>query len=168
MYQDRNKIFEIFRGEPIRLRWGGWVSDSYVLEREGWTFHADEQHNQEMDSHAIRLAVTSPDKYMTISGVTYLHNVDIRTATGYSIWHDQYQRWTERGFEMHQYNAKDVFRTIGHEELRSWKSMNQINIDDLFNRILQIQYPQQQEIKKGLIMPEKKPIIQAKIFSLVA
>lgn len=42
------------------------------------------------------------------------------------------------------------------------------SVDALFNEILKIQYPQQQEIKKGLIMPEAKPLIQAKIFSLAA
>lgn len=38
------------------------------------------------------------------------------------------------------------------------------SVDECLDRILQLQYPQQ----KGLVLPEKQPIIQAKIFSLAA
>lgn len=39
-------------------------------------------------------------------------------------------------------------------------------VDDLLNKILAIQYPEQQKIKNGLFMPDAKPIIQAQVFSL--
>jgi hypothetical protein len=203
MYQlGQNRFFRLFQGQPIRLRWGGWCSDTHLLHREGWTFFADENYDVRQHGHLIRLAVTSPDTAVTISGVLHMRMEDIYNQ------HPSHMIGTflHEGFRMQQYSAKDVFRTIGHEELNSWKRMNQVDIlqpteqterqvmmrdfkvfhpiqqattdkeiyipeesvDDLFNRILQIQYPQQLEIKKGLIMPEKKPIIQAKIFSLAA
>lgn len=42
------------------------------------------------------------------------------------------------------------------------------SVDECLDRILQLQYPKQQEIKKGLILPDAKPIVQAKIYSLAA
>lgn len=42
------------------------------------------------------------------------------------------------------------------------------NEDELLNMILKIQYPNQQEIKKRLVLPESKPIIKAQIFTLAA
>lgn len=42
------------------------------------------------------------------------------------------------------------------------------NVDECLNRILELQFPEQEQIKKNLIMPEKKPLIQAKIFTLAA
>lgn len=40
--------------------------------------------------------------------------------------------------------------------------------NELLDMLLKVQYPNQQEIKKRLILPETKPIIKAQIFSLVA
>jgi hypothetical protein len=116
-----------------------------------------------------------------------------------------YGRWRQHGFDMQQYNARDVFRYVHQDEVNSWKALSPVdmtastmaterqlvmrdfkcfkpldgdtqkeiyipekNVDDLFNEILKLQYPQQQEIKKGLILPEAKPIIQAKILTLAA
>lgn len=42
------------------------------------------------------------------------------------------------------------------------------NENELLDMILKIQYPNQQEIKKRLILPEVKPIIKARIFTLAA
>lgn len=42
------------------------------------------------------------------------------------------------------------------------------SVDECLDRILQLQYPQQKEMKKGLVLPEKQPIIQAKLFTLSA
>lgn len=39
---------------------------------------------------------------------------------------------------------------------------------ELLDMLLKVQYPNQQEIKKKLVLPETKPIIKAQIFSLVA
>lgn len=41
-------------------------------------------------------------------------------------------------------------------------------VDECLNMILKLQYPQQKEIKKGLIIPGTQPLIQAKVFSLAA
>jgi hypothetical protein len=200
MYLDRNRIYQIFGGEPIKLRWGGWVSDTYLLQREGWKFHSEEHYEAEMDCYAVRLAVTSPDNHMVISGVTRVLQEQLLE---YGFNH-QKEIWHHRGLDMQQYNAKDVFRVTSMAEIQSWKALSPVDItmptminqqniymrdfkifqpaenqtqeiyipqdsvDEMFNRILKLQYPQQQEIKKGLIMPEAQPIIQAKIFSLVA
>lgn len=40
--------------------------------------------------------------------------------------------------------------------------------DQLLDKLLQMQYPLQQEIKKKLVLPESKPIIKAQIFTLAA
>lgn len=40
--------------------------------------------------------------------------------------------------------------------------------NELLDMLLKVQYPNQQEIKKKLVLPETKPIIRAQIFSLVA
>lgn len=40
--------------------------------------------------------------------------------------------------------------------------------DQLLDMLLKVQYPNQQEIKKKLVLPETKPIIKAQVFSLVA
>lgn len=201
MYSERNRIYQIFGGEPIKLRWGGWVSDTYLLQRDGWKFHSEEHYEPYQDYHAIRLAVTSPDTAMAISGVLRIPAMELMNTSG-AMWRE---RVLYHGFDMQQYNAKDVFRVSYPEEISSWRGLSPVDItqptmatdrqitmrefkvfspseqnteneiyipeesiDEMFNKILKLQYPQQQEIKKGLIMPEKKPIIQAKIFSLVA
>lgn len=42
------------------------------------------------------------------------------------------------------------------------------NVEECLNQILKLQYPEQMNIKKKLLLPETKPIIQAKIFTLAA
>lgn len=203
-YREQNRIFQIFGGEPIKLRWGGWVSDTYILQREGWKFHSEEHYEPYHNAHAIRLAVTSPDNYMVISGVARLRMEELMepfSGHGYGLR----DRWHHHGFDMQQYNSKDVFRVADREEVQSWTALfpadmtaptmidyrnirmrdfkvfqplpegakNEIfipeeNVDELLNKILRLQYPEQQEMKKSLILPERKPIIQAKIFSLAA
>lgn len=201
MYRGNNNILlQLFGGEPIKLRWGAWVSDTYLLQREGWKFHAEEHFEPEFSCHKIRLAVTSPDQYVIISGYIRISMHELIPNNYYN-----YNRWVDRPVEMQQFTAKDVFRVTDRFEIDSWSNLSEVditrptmarerdiamrdfkflspatgtqvneiyipekNVDDLFNEILKIQYPQQQEIKKGLIMPEAKPIIQAKIFSLAA
>lgn len=195
---DRNLIFQLFGGEPIKLRWGAWVSDSYLLQREGWQFNAEEHYEAYTNCHAIRLAVTSPDNNLIISGV-------IRMGREEFMGPYNWNRFGERPVEMQQYySPRDVFRYADREEINSWSAMQAVDVtvpthaterqiamrdfkflqpatnakneiyipeasvDELLNQILKIQYPEQQEIKKGLIMPEAKPIVQAKIYSLAA
>lgn len=202
MSLEQNRLYQLFGGEPIKLRWGGWVSDTYLLQREGWKFHSEQHYEVYQDCHAIRLAVTSPDNYMVISGVARIRAQELMEPYG---GFGQRERWQHHGFDMQQYNAKDVFRYAHADEVKSWMALtptdmtiptmaterqiymrdfkcfaavpegnqNEIyipeeSVDDMFNKILQLQYPQQQEIKRGLIMPERKPIIQAKIFTLAA
>ncbi len=199
MYPEKNRIFRLFDGEPIRLRWGGWVSDTYILQREGWKFHTEEHEDLYRDAHVIHLAATSPDNYMVISGRHYVRREEIMNYSYSGIS----RMIGERGIEMQQYNSKDVFRYTDADTVKSWMALsptdmtmpteaserqiymrdfkvfapssdgakNEIfipeeNVDELLNKILKLQYPEQQEMKKGLIMPERKPIIQAKIFSL--
>jgi hypothetical protein len=200
MYRDSDKklIYQLFGGEPIKLRWGAWVSDTYLLQRDGWQFNAEEHYEAYMNCHAIRLAVTAPDKNLIISGV-------LRMSREEMVGHYNYNRFSDRPVEMQQYHSpRDVFRYADREEINSWSAMQAVdmtipttatdrqiamrdfkflapaanakneiyipeaNVDELLNQILKIQYPEQQQIKKGLIMPEAKPIIQAKIFSLAA
>lgn len=40
------------------------------------------------------------------------------------------------------------------------------SVEECLNHILRLQYPDQVELKKGLILPDRKPIIQAKILSM--
>lgn len=204
MYSERNRLIRIFGGEPVKLRWGGWVSDSYILQREGWKFHCDEHFESYHNCHVIRLAATSPDNYVVISGVGRIHPQELMEPYG-GLYGGQREIWSRRGFDMQQYNAKDVFRYVPHEDVKSWQALTPVdmtmesiinerqiymrdfrcfqpipdgakneiyipeeNVDELLNKILRLQYPEQQEIKKGIIMPDRKPIIQAKIFSLAA
>lgn len=202
-----NIIQRLYDGAPIKVRWGAWVSDTHMLHREHWKFSAEEHLDEEQRLWRIRLAVTSPDDHVVISGSLYIDVHRMIYASG-ADWVDNSYPMFDRGYiEMQQFTAKEVFRTIEYPELRSWQAPEPIDItqattirnlersyrmkdfkffqtldmepkneiyipeksvDDLFNEILKIQYPQQQEIKKGLIMPGKQPIIQAKIYSLVA
>lgn len=68
-------------------------------------------------------------------------------------------------------------RTDDYRALELFKSKPEIaneiyipsnSVTECLNRILQLQYPEQQKIKENLIMPGAKPIIQAKILSLAA
>lgn len=44
----------------------------------------------------------------------------------------------------------------------------QQSVSEMFDRILQLQFPEQQDIKKRLILPDAKPVLQAKILTLAA
>lgn len=196
-----NIIHRMFDGGPIQLRWGAWVSDTYLLKREGWEFAAEQHYDLYHNAFAVRLAVTSPDKYAVIAGVFYIRPcVDDRRHYGVMDFNEFHNG---RPVEMQHYTAKDAFRTIHMDEMNSWlglkpvdimdptftkthdmrmrdfkffkelegSSQNEIyippnSVDALFNEILKIQYPEQQEIKKGLIMPSAKPLIKATIFTL--
>lgn len=197
---ENNLSFRLHTGAPIGLRWGAWVTDSHLLLRAGWKFHADESDDVLYRCRRIRLAVTSPDQYVVLSGTYTVGLSEIRSLT--ATYLNEWQGILDRPFELQQFTARDVFRTIDSDELKSWSRLEEVdptietfmrskdfrmkdfkflapaigknndiyippeNVDELLNKILAIQYPQQQEIKKGLIMPEKKPIIQAKIYSL--
>jgi hypothetical protein len=197
MYRENNRHFQLFGGEPIKLRWGPWVTDTYLLQRDGWKFHADENFDMHSSAHIIHLACTAPDNNLVVSGRLYIRRDEMMGER----YH--YDRW-ERPVEMQQYSAtRDYFRVIGSEEMGSWQRMQQVDltercivnertiamrdfkmfqpckeattndiyippqsVDALFNEILKIQYPQQQEIKKGLILPQAKPIFKAKVYTL--
>lgn len=203
MYRENNTFYQLFQGEPIELNWGGWRSNTYTLEREGWKFTADEYQDHEHMLHVVHLAATSPDKQVVIAGRMGIHREEFNYMHPYkNSWVGSLER---RFLNMQQFTARDVFRVIDQRELNSWHGMKPIDIktataiaakevhykfgnfkffqqintepqndiyipsssvDSLFNEILKIQYPQQQEIKKGLIMPEAKPIIKAQIYSL--
>lgn len=77
----------------------------------------------------------------------------------------------ERTFMNSRTRRLKDFKFFKQIEEDPWAKENSIyvpkkNVDELFNEILKIQFPQQQEIKKGLIMPGTAPVIQAQIFSL--
>jgi hypothetical protein len=201
-----NKLYRLFDGAPIRLRWGGWVSDTHLLRREGWRFSADEHYQPYEDCWAIRLAATDPDNNLVIAGVLRLPSpLHLERGHGYGGMFED--RLFGHGFDLHQYHtAKNMVRYMDAAEVASWKALTAVNmfepttaterqivmrdfkvfqpesaverikeiyvpsesVDECLDRILQLQYPQQQEIKMGLIMPEAKPIIQAKILTLAA
>lgn len=209
---NNNSVFQLFGGEPIKLRWGGWVSDTYILQREGWKFHAEEEYQPEYSAHRVRLAVTSPDGYVIIAGNLIIRRSDLLLGHPHhrdhmidSLQYAYGSMFDRRPIEMQQFTSRDVFRYTEREDIDSWNNLTAVDVmsttwanerqiymgdfkflkqisgtpetqifipeatvDDLFNQILKIQYPQQQEIKKGLIMPEKKQILQAQVFSLAA
>lgn len=196
--ENRNLFFRLSGGEPIELRWGPWVTNTNVLQREGWKFHAQEEYRVDYDAHQVRLGATSPDTSICVMGNMMLKMQELMERHPYGLFH-------QRPFMMNHYTVKDIVRTLPFQEVRSISAMQPIdingvttvssqslymkdfkifapasddtqkeiyipekNVDELFNQILKIQYPEQKEIKKGIIMPEKKPLIQAKIFTLVA
>ncbi len=203
MYRENsNIIFRIFGGEPIRLRWGAWVTDTHHLRQAGWNFSAHEEHNNYLNCHEVQLIVTSPDKYVVMTGYLRFDPQEIYARNSYH--YGDFKSYDH--IELQQFTANSVFRTESVQNIHRWEMATPIDIraetfmherdwrmrdfkffkqldepvqepqkeiyipnesvDDLFNKILQIQYPEQQEIKKKLILPESKPIIQAKIFSL--
>lgn len=205
MFQERNLIFEINRGAPLHLFWNGWESNTHVLLNHGWKFSSSEYIREHDDIWEIRLAATSPDNYVVITG-TFLF--DKRRAaiameympTGMYSTLDDICRM--KPLRMQQFKATDTFRILTIPEMNSFSSLEPINItastylnykdirmrdfkffkrleepeinkiyipqhsvDELFNQILKIQFPQQQEIKTICKSP---PIIQAQVYSLVA
>lgn len=206
MYLENNVIVQIFHGEPIRLQWGAWQTNSHALYREGWKFSSSTQSDEYSRAFLVRIAATSPDNRTIMAGTFCLPLEEIfAPAHLYNLMQSEFSHYYGRIVQMGIYDSKHVFETISVPELNTWTRMTAVDVmqaqsisrrtfsmkdfnffkqfedqsssdiyipeksvDDLFNEILKIQYPQQQEIKKGLIMPEKKPIIQAKIFSLVA
>lgn len=208
MSRENDNLFaQLHHGEPIQLRWNGWVSDTHILSRQGWKFTASQHKDEYSGRIAVNLAATDPTKYVVIAGNFMINPQEFLQGD----WHRSYMQqwdgdpWGRRSIEMQQFTARDVFRTIGQQELQSWQGMELIDVtmathaqpreiymgsfnffkkisgleeakqeiyipqksvDELLNEILKIQYPEQQKIKKGLILPEAKPIIQAKIFSL--
>lgn len=77
------------------------------------------------------------------------------------------------------YEPVDIsLRNYRHGQLRCFQYVDEpagrelfippTSVDECLNMILKIQHPEQQALKKSLLLPEKKPIIQAKIFSLAS
>lgn len=205
MYQENNLNLRIFAGEPIPLYWGGWHSSTHELDRQGWTFDASTSTDEYLNRLCIRLAATSPEKGVVISGVFYIAPREIAMRGSYhdigSMWRGEFY---DSPMRMQQYSCKEVFRSVSMPELQSWELLEKVDIhkavdvrprelfrrmdqfrffaplenthneiyvpeesvDELLNKILKVQFPKQQEIKKSLILPESKPIIQAKVFSL--
>lgn len=58
-----------------------------------------------------------------------------------------------------------VFKPLEINEFEKQIYVPQENVDDLFNKILQIQF-KESKLQKKLLIPETKPIVQARIFSL--
>lgn len=99
--ENRNLLLQLFGGEPIKLRWGAWVSDTYLLQREGWKFSAEEHYEPEYHCHQIRLAVTSPDQYVIIAGHIRIRREEMMDRYNYNRFHD-------RPVEMQQFTARRV------------------------------------------------------------
>ena len=196
-FQGSNNLYHYLHyGSPIQFRWGGWVSSSHILRNEGWKFHATEERDLYSDRHMAHLVITSPDKYMCMSGRIYMSYQDF-LKEGYR----QFDSPLAVPIQMESFEAKSVFKCINADEMRNWKALTEIDImaptsvrhskirlkdlrifkqvveepktqffipeksvDQLFNEILKIQFPEQ----KRLILPDSKPILKAQILTMVA
>jgi hypothetical protein len=108
------------------------------------------QHGFDMQSYSFR------DTYATLDPVDFkslnsLNPVNIHAPVDLSTRTLDYRKI--RCFEYIEDTGKEIF-------------IKPSSVDGCLNMILKIQHPEQQQLKKSLILPEKKPIIQAKIFSL--
>lgn len=179
------------------LFWGGWRSDSLTLRREGWELFGSEDMCDMSMSKRIRLTCTSPDKALAISGCFMLpfrgrYDEDpLKNLFDYGMQMQQYTA-KDRVVQMPQMDvlsftaAREIdlsepiivkerdfrfgsfeFFKYAQEETKEIYIPPQ-SVSECLDRILQLQYPEQQEIKKGLIMPEAKPLVQARILTLVA
>lgn len=199
--RDNDNLFHRLNwGKPIRLYWNGWETDTYRLERAGWSFFANEEADEAFSHWRIHLAASSPNGELVISGSRFIRRGDLFTLYDKLDAEDILYR----GFEMNHYTIKDIFRNhqISMMDINSWMKLTPVDVmattiaprerlyymkdfrvfqprenfekaiyvpnesvDDLFNKILQIQF-KESKLQKKLLVPDTQPIIQAKIFSL--
>lgn len=102
---------------------------------------------------------TSKDTYTTtiddpfIKGMNSLRRINIHKETSVDL-----QTIHMKDLKCFEYCADDTREIF----------MPPDTVNECLDKILQVQYPQQHEMKKGIIIPDKRPIIQAKIFTLAA
>jgi hypothetical protein len=188
-----------FNQIPIRVRWAGWESDTYVLKRQGWQIFAHQQMCPYEFAQEIMISAKAPDNRLMIMG-----RKKITPDRVYGGSRGLVEMLYHAGIEMTAYRSNDMvsiyemprtdwlamdamlpcdgFANVDlKSERQSFETLNlfkftespkeiyipQTSVDDCLNKILQLQFPKQVELKKNAALVER-PIIQAKIYSLAA
>lgn len=187
---------------PIRVRWHGWESNTYVLRNMGWKIFAHEALRPDYWGKSITIGVRDPDGKMLLRGelsLTREHFSQFNSGNPNELLN----YLLSFGVELNVYIFSDMV-TVHRMEAREWNSLEAMrpidgcaytdrctdrhnlsevdlfkyvetaqeiylpytSVDECLSRILQLQYPKQQEIKKDGII--QVPVIQAKIYSLAA
>jgi len=193
-----NVINVIHSGYPLTLRWWGWETTTSHLHRNGWKFHAFEQMGMYSDALLIALAATSPDGVVMLRGSVKLPYYEAfqsqhlgMGALGYVsrsgiemqqyVIKDRVHVMPSTDFkELQSLQPIDITQeTYASREFKDLKCFQYkeegpsiyippTSVDECLNTILRLQYPEQEKIKKSLIMPEQKTLLKAQVYSLVA
>lgn len=181
---------------PVRVQWQGWQSDTYTLRRMGWQIFVDEGVPAYEYAHSIRLIIKAPDDKLLIMGEKILHPHEIFDRNKLTMMEVlchggiemQAYRASDRIFTYEQpkvaWESMDAALPcdgfVHFSEERDLKDLKLFNytekpkeiyiplnsVDDCLNRILQLQYPEQELIKPKLALV--KPAVQVKIYSIAA
>lgn len=186
---------DVARYSPIRVFWDGWESDTFRLKRSGWEVFFKSDRSRYLDAQIIQVALTDPDKRMLIAGYYNLSGRealsmgnDYRFIFEHGIKCQSYQL-TDRIMtyeEPHRdwWRMSSEFKPCDGLLPANWKAISELplmqrsndegsaiyidqaSVDDCLNRILQVQYPKQEELK--MLVTKTPPVIQARIFSIAA
>jgi hypothetical protein len=134
---------------------------SALHDREWHSVFMEQLHGRGFEMNHYK----ATDRVMTfadeeISRLGLMRKIDIHKS-GPSIAFDR--------SEGHVRMLRDQFRIFEYEPEGTKEIFIQPkSVDACLDMILQMQYPEQVDLKKKLIMPETRPLIQAKIFTLAA
>lgn len=156
---------------PIPLRWNGWNSDTHILSRNGWSFHATRMEFWD----GLRITCTSPEKQVVLlAQIPHFRDERYGNFWGETFFHrgiEFSQCITKEtnihmspGFKWHTLEPIDVIKPVEitlHEIFRgsSLKMFHEAqkivippaSVEECLNHILKLQYPAQKEIIKQTV-----------------
>lgn len=179
---------------PCHVRWNGWTSDTYTLKRNGWHVYGDSRQCLHSDRLELTLGIKSPENDLVVLGRTFLPRKLFYTNSVQEVLRQgvQMQQYTIRSTYVptelnvgwvaaDSMTENDGLLYIPREpvvrdlsELKLFDNSQECreiivppsSVDECLNRILELQYPEQQLIKQASSGAKEKPIVSAKIYQL--
>lgn len=193
----RNNNITAYHALPIQVEWEGWRADTFSLNRRGWEINASEHYDMYQNEKIITIGAVDPEKKIFLRGrfnvpslssmMGYNHEekmlLNMVVPMGvYTIKDTVMIRPEPDMSSMRMMRPVDLYSTTEYSprsvsmrdfDFFKYAPSQEIyippeSVSECLDRILQLQYPEQMEIKKKLILPESKPLITARILTLAA
>lgn len=104
---------------PIRLRWHGWVTDSFTLRECGWEIKAAQNRSVHLDAAYLDIAAIPPDKKLMIYGRMVIDHLALYARSTEHLLRDL----CDGGIEMSTYKTTDRVECFSWPTSQ-WKDLN--------------------------------------------
>lgn len=144
---------------PIRVRWAGWESDTYVLRNNQWEVWAGQQRVMYADELEVSMSLKAPDNKLMLFGKFRISRRMLMDSPNGLLEVLRYA-----GVQMQGYKSEDRVMVYPENNFGSWNSLESLQRCDGFAAVdMSGEYRELSELKlfnfkddsKEILIPEK-------------